>query len=98
MISMVEMGDIAAWIVIVIISREFIITGFRLIAVENGVVIAASMWGKSKTVSQMIMIIVVLSGLGAGNIVGTILIYIAAILTVISGCDYIIKNKDVLKG
>jgi CDP-diacylglycerol---glycerol-3-phosphate 3-phosphatidyltransferase len=56
------------------------------------------MWGKSKTVSQMIMIIVVLSGLGAGNIVGTILIYIAAILTVISGCDYIIKNKDVLKG
>ena len=95
---MVEMGDIAAWIVIVIISREFIITGFRLIAVENGVVIAASMWGKSKTVSQMIMIIVVLSGLGAGNIVGTILIYIAAILTVISGCDYIIKNKDVLKG
>ena len=92
------MGDIAAWIVIVIISREFIITGFRLIAVENGVVIAASMWGKSKTVSQMIMIIVVLSGLGAGNIVGTILIYIAAILTVISGCDYIIKNKDVLKG
>lgn len=98
LISMVELGDIAAWIVIVIISREFIITGFRLIAVENGVVIAASMWGKSKTVSQMIMIIVVLSGIGAGNIVGTVLIYIAAALTVISGVDYIIKNKNVLKG
>ena len=64
MISMVSMGDIPAWIVIIIISREFIITGFRLIAVENGVVIAASWWGKIKTVSQMIMIIVVISGIG----------------------------------
>lgn len=95
-ISMVELGDIAAWIVIVIISREFIITGFRLIAVEANVVIAASWWGKTKTVSQMAMIIVVLSGIG--GILGQILIYASAILTIISGADYIVKNISVLKG
>ena len=100
LISMVEMGEIAAWIVIVIISREFIITGFRLIAVENGVVIAASWWGKIKTVSQMIMIIIVISNIGgeAGEFLGNILIYVSAIFTVISGVDYIVKNINVLKG
>lgn len=100
MISMVSMGDIPAWIVIIIISREFIITGFRLIAVENGVVIAASWWGKIKTVSQMIMIIVVISGIGgvAGHALGRILIYVAAFFTVVSGVDYIVKNINVLKG
>ena len=96
LISMVELGDIVAWIVIVIISREFIITGFRLIAVEANVVIAASWWGKTKTVSQMAMIIVVLSGMG--GILGQILIYASAILTIISGVDYIVKNIGVLKG
>lgn len=96
LISMVELGDIAAWIVIVIISREFIITGFRLIALEANIVIAASWWGKIKTVSQMAMIIVVLSGMG--GLLGQILIYAAAILTIISGMDYIIKNINVLKG
>ncbi|MCQ4726219.1 CDP-diacylglycerol--glycerol-3-phosphate 3-phosphatidyltransferase [Anaerotignum faecicola] len=98
LISMVELEDIAAWIVIVIISREFIITGFRLIAVETGVVIAASMWGKAKTVSQMIMIIIVLSGAFQGNIIEQILIYVSAVLTIISGVDYIVKNINVLKG
>lgn len=99
LISMVELGDIAAWIVIIIISREFIITGFRLIAVEANVVIAASWWGKTKTVSQMAMIIVVLSGIGGiGNLFGQILIYASAMLTIISGVDYIVKNINVLKG
>ena len=97
LISMVELGDIAGWVVIVIISREFIITGFRLIAVETGVVIAASMWGKAKTVSQMIMIVFVLSGIARGSIINDVLIYIAAALTVVSGIDYIIKNINVLK-
>jgi len=98
LISMIQLGDIAAWIVIVIISREFIITGFRTIAVERGIVIAASMWGKSKTTSQMIMIIVVLSGIFAGGFVNTVLIFISTVLTIISGVDYIVKNVDVLKG
>ena len=98
LISMIQLGDIAAWIVIVIISREFIITGFRTIAVERGIVIAASMWGKSKTVSQMIMIIVVLSGIFTGGFINAVLIYISAALTIVSGVDYIVKNLDVLKG
>lgn len=99
LISMVEIGDISAWVVIVIISREFIITGFRLIAVESGVVIAASWWGKIKTVSQMIMIIVVLSGfLGPESIIAQVLIYLSALFTIISGVDYIAKNINVLKG
>ena len=63
LICMIELGMLPAWIVIIIISREFIITGFRLIAVENGVVIAASWWGKIKTVMQMAMIIVVMLGI-----------------------------------
>lgn len=100
LISMVQLGDIAAWIVIVILSREFIITGFRTIAVERGIVIAASMWGKSKTTCQMIMIIVVLSGIFTGMLgfINTVLIYVSVILTIISGVDYIVKNVDVLKG
>ena len=100
MISMVSLRDIPAWVVIVIISREFIITGLRLIAVENGIVIAASWWGKIKTVSQMLMIIVVLSGVGgvAGHALGEILIYVAAFFTVVSGVDYIVKNINVLRG
>lgn len=100
LVSMVEMREIAAWIVIIIISREFIITGFRLIAVENGVVIAASWWGKIKTVSQMVMIIIVISSVGGavGDVIGQALIYISTFFTVISGIDYIVKNIDVLKG
>ncbi len=99
LISMVEIGDISAWVVIVIISREFIITGFRLIALEAKIVIAASWWGKLKTVSQMVMIIFVLSGiLEKGNVFFQVLIYMAVILTVISGFDYIVKNIKVLKG
>lgn len=99
LISMVEIGDISAWVVIVIISREFIITGFRLIALEAKIVIAASWWGKLKTVSQMVMIIFVLSGiLEKGNVFSQGLIYLAVILTIISGFDYIVKNIKVLKG
>ena len=95
LICMIELGMLPAWIVIIIISREFIITGFRLIAVENGVVIAASWWGKIKTVMQMAMIIVVM--LGINDLIGMVLIALATIVTVISGVDYIVKNIGVLK-
>ena len=64
MICMIELGRLPAWIVIIIIAREFIISGFRLIAAENGVVIAANYWGKFKTVSQMIMIILLILHFG----------------------------------
>ena len=98
MICLVEMGRLPAWIVIIIISREFIISGFRLIASDNGVVIAASYWGKFKTVFQMAMIIVLIFDLcGFFGIVETALIWISLILTIVSLVDYIMKNIGVLK-
>lgn len=87
-----------AWIVIVIISREFIISGFRLIASDNGVVIAASYWGKFKTVSQMIMSILLIIHYdnSAFHVAEQIFIYISVILTIVSLVDYIAKNRNVL--
>jgi CDP-diacylglycerol--glycerol-3-phosphate 3-phosphatidyltransferase len=98
MICLVELGRLPAWIVIIIISREFIISGFRLIASDNGVVIAASYWGKFKTVFQMAMIIVLIFDFGGFfGIVEMALIWISLILTIVSLIDYIIKNIGVLK-
>lgn len=107
LICLVAEGQIDAWIVIVIIAREFIISGFRLIASDSGVVIAASMWGKVKTTFQMTMIIVLIlnaSYFFAGTPVGTIayyleiiLIYASLILTIISLIDYLVRNADILK-
>lgn len=99
LVCLVATRQLPAWVVIVIISREFIISGFRLIASDNGIVIAASMWGKFKTVSQMVMIIILVAALPFTffDILGTILIYVALVLTVISLVDYVAKNKDILK-
>ena len=97
MICLVEMGRLPAWIVIIIISREFIISGFRLVASDSGIVIAASYWGKFKTVLQMVMIIVMIMDFGPSfAMLETILIYVALILTVVSLVDYVAKNKEVL--
>ena len=99
LICLVATEQLAAWMVIVIISREFIISGFRLVASDNGVVIAASYWGKFKTTFQMLMIIVLILNFPGRffEILGVILIWVALILTVVSLCDYLIKNKDVLQ-
>ena len=98
MICLVEMGRLPAWIVILIISREFIISGFRLIASDNGIVIAASYWGKFKTVFQMAMIIVLIAAFEGSvfEVVEQILIWVSLILTIVSLVDYIRKNKEVL--
>ena len=98
-ICLVAQNKIAAWIVIVIIAREFVISGFRLVASDSGVVIAASYWGKFKTVFQMLMIIVLIANIQMPffTVLGTILIYVALVLTIVSLIDYIVKNKDVLK-
>ena len=98
MICLVEMGRLPAWIVIVIISREFIISGFRLIASDNGIVIAARYWGKFKTVFQMAMIIVLIAAFEGSvfAVVEQILIWVSLILTIVSLVDYIRKNKEVL--
>lgn len=101
MIALVDMGRIPAWIVIIIISREFIISGFRLIASDNHVVIAASYWGKFKTTFQMIMVCLMIANLGAKyewmRILTDCIMWIALALTVISLIDYLVKNKDVMK-
>ena len=99
LICLVSNGAMAEWMAIIIVSREFIISGLRLVASDNGVVIAASKWGKFKTVFQMLMI-----GFMIGNVqlllfrvVTVILTWIALILTVVSLVDYMYKNRAVLK-
>lgn len=97
MICLIPSGKLPAWIVIIIISREFIISGFRLVASDNGIVIAASYWGKFKTVSHMLMVIFMIADFGGLFVyVELILMWIAVILTLVSLADYIMKNKQVL--
>ena len=100
LVSMVELGDLPAWVVVIILSREFAITGFRTLAMQANIVMAASWWGKLKTTTQMIMIIVVLLQIQASvmNVIETILVALAVFFTIVSGVDYIVKNKAVLKG
>lgn len=96
LICFTALGQLSPWIVIVITSREFIISGFRLVASDNGVVIAAGYWGKFKTVSQMVMSVLLILNLSALSILTVLFIWIATILTVVSLIDYIIKNYRVL--
>ena len=97
LICLTSMNRLNVIVVLVIIARDFIISGFRLVASDNGIVIAASYWGKFKTVSQMALIIVLIMDLGGvWNVVGTVLTWVALLLTVVSLIDYIAKNKQVL--
>ena len=96
LICMIELRELPAWMVIIIISREFIISGFRLVASDNGVVIAASYWGKFKTTFQMIGVVLLIFNIPALSMVTTIIVWIALALTVISLVDYIVKNVGVL--
>lgn len=99
LICLTANGTLAAWISIIIISREFIISGFRLVASDNGIVIAASYWGKFKTTFQMVMIIMLILNFDNNiyQICAMVVTYVALILTVISLIDYIVKNKAVLR-
>ena len=92
LVCLVSLERIPAWVVIIIISREFIVSGLRLIAVDQGVVIAASMWGKVKTVFQMTMIILMLADIAQLAFISAIVMWIALVLTIVSLADYIIKN------
>ena len=97
LICMIELDRLPAWFVIIIIAREFIISGFRLIAAENGVVIAANYWGKFKTASQMVMIILLILNFGgAFEILTQIFVWASLALTVISLITYIVQNKNVI--
>ena len=99
LICLLDLARIPAWVVIVIIAREFIISGFRLVASDKGVVIAAGYIGKVKTVFQMAMIIMMILDFdnNAFYTATLVVMYIALALTVVSLVDYIAKNKDVLK-
>jgi len=100
LILLVEKGIVAARVVVVIIAREFIVSGLRTLAASQGVVIAASNWGKLKTVIQMIAIIMGLLSLvynpGWLNITTQVTIYLAAVITIGCGVDYFIKGKDII--
>jgi len=93
LICLMELNRVPAWMVLIIIAREFIISGFRLVASDAGVVIAASYWGKFKTISQVVMIIALLIEFPYAFIFS----WIAVILTVVSVVDYIVKNVNVIK-
>ncbi|MDO4268026.1 MAG: CDP-diacylglycerol--glycerol-3-phosphate 3-phosphatidyltransferase [Eubacteriales bacterium] len=96
LICLIELGQLPAWMVIIIVSREFIISGFRLVAAEQGIVIAASYWGKFKTVFQMAAVILMILNIQALSMVTLICTWAAVILTVVSLADYIVKNHKVL--
>ncbi|MFZ7119760.1 MAG: CDP-diacylglycerol--glycerol-3-phosphate 3-phosphatidyltransferase [Eubacteriaceae bacterium] len=99
LICLVELGYVSSWIVIIIIAREFAVTGLRVLAASENIVIAASWWGKIKTVTQMIAIISMLFNNYPFSLINlpfsTIFIYLAALFTVISGVEYFIINKQV---
>ena len=96
LICLIELNALPAWMVIIIISREFIISGFRLIASDNGVVIAASYWGKFKTTFQMVSVVLLILDIPALAFVTTICVWIALVLTIVSLVDYIYKNHKIL--
>lgn len=94
LIALVDMGTISAWPVIIIIGREFAVTGLRVLAAGEGIVIAASNLGKYKTNAQIFAIIALILELG----IAPILLWIAVILTLVSGIDYFMNSKEVIKG
>ena len=96
LICLIELEELPAWMVIIIISREFIISGFRLIASDNGVVIAASYWGKFKTTFQMAAVVLLILDIEQLQLLTSIIVWIALILTIVSLVDYLIKNRRIL--
>lgn len=96
LICMIELGQLPSWYVITVIAREFIISGFRLVAADNGIVIAASWWGKFKTTFQMLTVILLILNIPALHTVTLIIAGIAFVLTLVSLLDYIAKNYKVI--
>lgn len=101
LIALVERGDLSSWAATIIIAREFIVTGLRLVSASEGVVIAASNWGKIKTITQMAAIIAALFKNYPVRFfvdfpLDRFLMFIAVVATIYSGFDYIIKNKSII--
>ena len=98
LICLIPLGLIPTWVVLITVAREFIISGFRLVAAEKGIVLAASKMAKAKTATQMVMIIVLIMNLSLLKIPGQILIYLSLVLTIASLTEYLVKNSHILKG
>ncbi len=97
LVCLLANGMLGPVVVLIIIAREFIISGFRMVAADRGLVIAASWWGKLKTISQMVMILLLIANFsGVFDILETVFVYVAVVLTVISLLDYLWKNRQVL--
>ncbi|RVU54165.1 CDP-diacylglycerol--glycerol-3-phosphate 3-phosphatidyltransferase [Anaerosphaera multitolerans] len=96
LILLTEIGSIPGWAVIIIIAREFAVTGFRIIAASENITIAASNLGKFKTITQLISMIILLSDISSIYILGIIIFYISVFFTILSGIDYFAKNIHVL--
>ena len=98
LICLIPLGLIPTWVVLITVAREFVISGFRLVAAEKGIVLAASKMAKAKTATQMVMIIVLIMNLPFLKIPGQILIYLSLVLTIASLTEYLVKNAHILKG
>lgn len=108
-VALVQLNRIHSFVVVVVLARELVVTGLRLLAVEQGRVIAASVWGKAKTTTQIIAIIWLMlepiiytanpltTATHTLKIIGDVLVLLSVILTLISGLDYLLKNKEILK-
>ena len=96
LICLIDLGKLPSWFVVIIIAREFVVSGLRLIAVDNGIVIAASWWGKFKTAFQMSLIILLLIDIGELKIITLVVFWITLFLTLISMVDYLWKNRSVV--
>jgi CDP-diacylglycerol--glycerol-3-phosphate 3-phosphatidyltransferase len=100
LLSLVEMGRLGAWVAMIIIGREFAVTGLRVVAASEGIVIAASKWGKLKTVFQITAILAILLKDYPFSIIGipfgSIVLVVAVVLTILSGLDYFVKAKDLI--
>ena len=96
LICLIELHKIPAWIVLIIIAREFIVSGFRLVAADQGIVIAASMWGKVKTTVQMVLICLMIADIPQLAVLTQVAMWGALALTIISLVDYVAKNRAVI--
>ena len=96
LICLIPLGDLRAWYVVILIGREFVISGFRLVAADQNIVIAASIFGKAKTVSQMLMIILVIIRIPAFEFFIQIFVVLSLIITILSLLDYVYKNHKVI--
>ncbi|HZK33776.1 MAG TPA: CDP-diacylglycerol--glycerol-3-phosphate 3-phosphatidyltransferase [Bacillota bacterium] len=101
LIVLVSTGQVPALAAIIIISREFIITGFRLLAASEGIVLAASWWGKIKTVTQIVAIVALILNNFPFQYIGipfdAIALYVSVAVTIFSGADYLYKNRKLIK-